>query len=44
MARLEQVKGAGTLIALTCLLKLEDAHRFRKSRDLLMQVDAPRVV
>jgi hypothetical protein len=43
VARLEQVKGVGTPIALMCLLKLEDAHRFRKSRDLLMQVDAPRV-
>jgi transposase len=30
---LKQVKGVGTLIALTYLLTLEDAHRFRKSRD-----------
>src|SRR5664279_1509131 len=34
VARLEQVKGVGTLIALTYLLTLEDAHRFRKSRDV----------
>src|SRR4029077_3819797 len=34
VARLEQVKGVGTLIALTFLLTLEDAHRFRKSRDV----------
>ena len=33
-ARLEQVKGVGTLIALTFLLTLEDPHRFRKSRDV----------
>jgi transposase len=32
--RLKQVKGVGTLIALTFLLTLEDAHRFRKSRDV----------
>ena len=31
VARLEQVKGVGTLIALT----LEDAQRFRKSRDVV---------
>jgi len=31
---LKQVKGVGTLIALTFLLTLEDAHRFRKSRDV----------
>jgi transposase len=30
---LKQVKGVGTLIALTFMLTLEDAHRFRKSRD-----------
>ena len=29
-----QVKGVGTLIALTFLLTLEDPHRFRKSRDV----------
>ena len=34
MARLRQVKGVGTLIALTYLLTLEDAQRFRKSRDV----------
>jgi transposase len=32
-ALLKQVKGVGTLIALTYLLTLEDPHRFRKSRD-----------
>ena len=34
VARLKQVKGVGTLIALTFLLTLEDANRFRKSRDV----------
>ena len=34
VARLKQVKGVGTLISLTYLLTLEDAHRFRKSRDV----------
>src|SRR5277367_1532247 len=34
VARLEQVKGVGTLIALTYILTLEDAQRFRKSRDV----------
>ena len=34
MALLKQVKGVGTLIALTFLLTLEDPHRFRKSRDV----------
>src|SRR6266496_1215884 len=34
VARLEQVKGVGTLIALTFLLTLEDPQRFRKSRDV----------
>src|SRR5438093_10199180 len=33
-ALLKQIKGVGTLIALTYLLTLEDAHRFRKSRDV----------
>ena len=33
-ALLKQIKGGGTLIALTFLLTLEDPHRFRKSRDL----------
>ncbi|MGB7847159.1 MAG: transposase [Candidatus Acidiferrum sp.] len=31
---LKQVKGVGTLIALTYLLTLGDPHRFRKSRDV----------
>jgi transposase len=34
VALLKQVKGVGTLIALTFLLTLEDAHRFHKSRDV----------
>ena len=34
VALLKQVKGVGTLIALTFLLTLEDAHRFRQSRDV----------
>jgi transposase len=34
VALLKQVKGVGTLIALTFVLTLEDAHRFRKSRDV----------
>jgi transposase len=34
VAVLKQIKGVGTLIALTFLLTLEDAHRFRKSRDV----------
>jgi transposase len=34
VALLKQVKGVGTLIALTFLLTLEDAYRFRKSRDV----------
>jgi transposase len=33
-ALLKQVKGVGTLIALTYMLTLEDPHRFRKSRDV----------
>jgi transposase len=33
-AVLKQVKGVGTLIALTYMLTLEDAQRFRKSRDV----------
>jgi transposase len=33
-ALLKQVKGVGTLIALTFVLTLEDPHRFRKSRDV----------
>ena len=32
-ALLKQIKGVGTLIALTYMLTLEDPHRFRKSRD-----------
>src|SRR6266705_279781 len=31
---LQQVKGVGTLIALTYVLTLEDPHRFRRSRDV----------
>jgi transposase len=31
--RLKQIKGVGTLIALTYILTLEDPYRFRKSRD-----------
>src|SRR6266480_3578964 len=34
VALLKQVKGVGTLIALTYLLTLEDPNRFRKSRDV----------
>ena len=34
VALLKQIKGVGTLIALTYLLTLEDPHRFRKSRDV----------
>jgi transposase len=34
LALLKQIKGVGTLIALTFLLTLEDPHRFRKSRDV----------
>src|SRR5664279_4949536 len=33
VALLKQVKGVGTLIAMTHMLTLEDPHRFRKSRD-----------
>jgi transposase len=33
-ALLKQVKGVGTLIALTYMLTLEDPHRFRTSRDV----------
>jgi transposase len=33
VARLRQVKGVGTLIALTYVLTVEDPHRFSKSRD-----------
>ena len=33
-ALLKQIKGVGTLIALTFLLTLEDPHRLRKSRDV----------
>jgi Transposase IS116/IS110/IS902 family len=38
VARLEQVKGVGTLIALTYVLTLEDPGRFRKSRDVACYV------
>src|SRR3954453_37274 len=34
VAVLKQIKGVGTLIALTFLLTLEDPHRFRKSLDV----------
>ncbi len=34
VALLKQIKGVGTLIALTFLLSLEDPHRFGKSRDV----------
>src|SRR6202040_1759307 len=34
VALMKQVKGVGTLIALTYLLTLEDPRRFRKSRDV----------
>ncbi len=34
VAMLKQIKGVGTLIALTFLLTLEDPHRFHKSRDV----------
>jgi transposase len=34
VALLKQIKGVGTLIALTFLLTLEDPHRFLKSRDV----------
>jgi transposase len=34
VALLKQVKGVGTLIALSFVLTLEDPHRFRKSRDV----------
>src|SRR3984885_1933452 len=33
VALLQQVKGVGTLIALTSILTLDDPHRFRHSRD-----------
>src|SRR5258707_10087010 len=33
VARLKQVKGVGTLIALTHVLTLDDPQRFRRSRD-----------
>ena len=34
VTQLKQIKGVGTLIALTYMLTLEDAQRFRKSRDV----------
>ena len=34
VSRLKQVKGVGTLIALTYVLTLDDPHRFRRSRDV----------
>jgi transposase len=33
VARLQQVKGVGPLVALTYVLTLDDPHRFRRSRD-----------
>jgi hypothetical protein len=33
VALLKQVKGVGTLIALTYVLTLDNPHRFRRSRD-----------
>jgi transposase len=33
VALLKQVKGVGTLVALTYVLILDDPHRFRRSRD-----------
>jgi transposase len=38
VALLKQVKGVGTLIALTYILTLEDPRRFRKSRDVACYV------
>jgi len=37
--QLKQIKGVGTLIALTYMLTLEDPHRFRNSRDAACYVD-----
>ena len=34
VALLKQVKGVGTLIALTYVLTVDDPHRFRRSRDV----------
>jgi transposase len=34
VARLQQVNGVGTLIALSYVLTVDDPHRFRRSRDL----------
>ena len=42
VALLKQVKGVGTPIALTFLLTLEDAHRFRKSREVGCYLDCNR--
>jgi transposase len=42
VALLKQVKGVGTLIALTYILTLEDPRRFRKSRDAGCYVDSSR--
>jgi transposase len=39
--RLKQIKGVGTLIALTYILTLEDPYRFRKSRDAACYVGLP---
>ena len=42
VALLKQVKGVGTLIALTYILTLEDPRRFRKSRDAAVTWDYSR--
>jgi hypothetical protein len=42
VALLKQVKGVGTLIALTYILTLEDPRRFRKSCDAGCYVDCSR--
>jgi transposase len=42
VALLKQIKGVGTLIALTYMLTLEDPHRFRKSRDVGGYLDCSR--
>ena len=41
-AVLKQIKGVGTLIALTYMLTLEDPHRFRKSRTRVATSDCNR--
>src|ERR1700676_5257455 len=34
VAVLKQIKGVGPLVALTCILTLDDPNRFRRSRDV----------